>query len=256
MSKPVITRPFPPHFFAACFIALAVAGLAAAANDPWKEKDPQDWDQKDVRKILTDSPWSKQFQFGSTLDGSTGSATTAVGSAAHPSVGSPEGMRPGAPPQVSSDLSPGMGPVTKYTVSWRSSRTVREALLREKELSHSLPDQACKDLATKFDVYQISITGSNLSAFAKETSEGLVAHSYLMAKSSKERILPAKVTIQKSPSGNPVSILFDFPQKTAAGEPTIAPKEKSVEFAAKTGNLPLKVTFDISKMLAKEGRDL
>jgi hypothetical protein len=257
MSKPVIIRPPSSLFFAVCFFVLLVAGLAAAAaNDPWKEKDPQDWDQKDVQKILSDSPWSKQFQFGSTMDGSTGSATTAVGSAAHPSVGSPEGMRPGAPPQVSSDLSPGMGPITKYTVSWRSSRTVREALLREKELAHSFPDQARKDLAAKFDVYQISVTGSNLSAFAKETSESLAAHSYLMAKSSKEKIVPAKVVIQKSPSGNPVSILFDFPQKTAAGEPTIEPKEKSVEFAAKAGNLPLKVTFDISKMSAKEGRDL
>jgi hypothetical protein len=49
----VITRPFASLFFAVCFLVLVVAGLAAAANDPWKEKDPQDWDQKDVQKILS-----------------------------------------------------------------------------------------------------------------------------------------------------------------------------------------------------------
>ena len=242
--------------FVAFFLIVSAFTVAARANDPWKEKDPQDWDQKDVQKILTDSPWSKQFQFGSTMDGALDSASTAVGSAAHPSVGSPEGMRPGAPAQVSSGLSPGMGPVTKFTVSWRSSRTVREALLREKELSGSLPDQARKDLAVKYDVYEISISGPNLNAFGKENAETLKAHSYLMLKSTKEKIAPVKVVIQKTPSGNPVAILFDFPQKTTAGEPTIAPSEKSVEFGAKTGNLPLKVTFDISKMSTKDGRDL
>jgi len=243
-------------FTAIIFLTASAHTFSARPNDPWKDKDPEEWDVKDVQKILSDSPWSKQFQFGTAPDSGTGSATTAVGSAAHPTVGSPEGMRPGAPPQVSSDLSPGMGPVTKFTVSWRSSRTVREALVREKELSHSLPDQARKDLAAKYDAYQISITGANLGAFAKETSDSLKVHAYLMLKSSKEKIAPAKVTIQKTPSGNTVAVLFDFPQKTAAGEPVIAPSEKSVEFAVKAGNLPLKVTFEISKMSNKQGPDL
>lgn len=254
-KHPTVRRAFG-YFAALCFLIVSAFTLAALVNDPWKEKDPQDWDQKDVQKILTDSPWSRQFQFGSAPDGSPRSATTAVGSAAHPTVGSPDQLRPGAPAGVSSDISPGMGPVTKFTVSWHSSRTIREALLREKELSGSLPDQARRDLAATYDVYEIPISGPNLSVFGKENSDSLKAHSYLMLKSSKEKITPVKVVIQKTPSGNPVAILFDFLQKNAAGEPTIAPSEKSVEFGAKTGNLPLKVTFDISKMSAKEGRDL
>jgi hypothetical protein len=254
-NRTITSRAFI-YFTLLCFLNASAITLTARATDPWKEKAPQDWDQKDVQKILTDSPWSRQFQFGSAPDGGTGSATTAVGSAAHPTVGSPERIQPGAPAGVSGDLSPGMGPVTKFTVSWHSSRTVREALLREKELSGSLPDQARRDLAAKYDVYEISISGSNLSAFGKETPEDLKAHSYLMLKSSKEKIAPVKVVIQKTPGGNPVAILFDFPQKTTAGEPAIAPSEKSVEFSARTGNLPLKVTFDISKMSTKDGRDL
>jgi hypothetical protein len=148
-----------------------------------------------------------------------------------------------------------MGPVTKFTVSWHSSRTIREALLREKELSGSLPDQARRDLAAKYDAYQISISGANLKMFGKEGAESLKAHSYLMPKNSKEKISPAKVVIQTNQSGNPVAILFDFPQKNATGEPTISPAEKSAEFSAKAGNLPLKVTFDISKMSTKQGPD-
>jgi hypothetical protein len=256
MSRRTIGFPTFTFLLTICFAMLAVIGVAARANDPWKDKDPQDWDEKDVQKILTDSPWSRQFQIGSASNGSLDSSSTSVGRAAHPETGVDPlmGGNPAAP--AGTDLSPGMGPVTKFTVSWHSSRTVREALLREKELAGSLPDIARKDLAAKYDSYQISISGANLKIFGKEGAESLKAHSYLMPKNSKEKIAPDKVVIQTSGSGNVVAILFDFPQKTAAGEPTIAPGEKSAEFSAKAGNLPLKVTFDISKMSTKQGPDL
>lgn len=236
---------------------MSLVTFAARANDPWKNKDPKDWDEKDVQKILTDSPWSKPFQFGMASDASIASSTSVVGSSAHPETETQDAIRLGNPAAPGSGNSgPGLGPVTKFTVSWHSSRTIREAMLREKELSGSLPDQARKDLAAKYDEYQISISGANLRMFGKEGAESLKAHSFLILKSSKQKVSPTKVMIQTNQSGNPVAILFDFPQKTAAGEPTIASTEKSVEFAAKAGDLPLKVTFDISKMSAKQGPDL
>ncbi len=256
MSKRTISCPTFTFYFAIFFAMLSVIGVTARGNDPWKDKDPQDWDEKDVQKILTDSPWSRQFQIGSATGGALGSSSTTVGSAAHPGSGNDPLALPAPPGPGSSDLSPGMGPITKFTVSWHSSRTVREALVREKELTGALPDIARKDLAAKYDAYQISISGANLKMFAKEGAENLKAHSYLMPKNSKEKIAPGKVVLQTSQSGNLVAILFDFPQKSAAGEAKIAPGEKSVEFSAKAGNLPLKVTFDISKMSTKQGPDL
>lgn len=234
---------------------MSVITAAARADDPWKTKDAQDWDEKDVQKILTDSPWSKPFQIGSASSGSAPSTITAVGSAAHTetSAGAIGGRNPAGP--GSDNLPPGVGPEMKFTVSWRSSRTVREALLREKELSGSLPDQARKDLAAKYDEYQISISGTNLRMFGKDGAESLKVHSYLMPKNSKEKISPTKVIVQTRQDGATVAILFDFPQKTAAGEPSIGPAEKSVEFSVKAGDLPLKVTFDISKMSTKQGPD-
>jgi hypothetical protein len=256
MSKRTNSLPTFTFLFAICFAALSMISVAAGASDPWKDKDPQDWDEKDVQKILTDSPWCRQFQIGSANVGSLGSSSTSVGSAAHPGSGNDPLALPGPPPPGSSDLSPGMGPVTKFTVSWHSSHTVREALVREKELSGTLPDIARKDLAAKYDSYEISISGANLKMFGKEGVESLKAHSYLALKNSKAKIAPDKVVLQTSQSGNLVAILFDFPQKTASGEPTIAPGEKSADFSAKAGSLPLKVTFDISKMSTKQGLDL
>jgi hypothetical protein len=259
MLKRIFSQPTCAFIFAICFAALltmaSVITVGAHANDPWKDKDPQDWDEKDVQKILTDSPWSKPYKIGSASSSSAPSTITSVGSAAHTetSAGTIGGRNPAGP--GSDSLPAGVGPEMKFTVSWRSSRTVREALLREKELSGSLPDLARKDLEAKYDAYQISISGANLRMFGKEGAEGLKAHSYLMPKGSKEKISPTKVTVQTRQDGTAVAILFDFPQKTATGEPTITPAEKSVEFSAKAGDLPLKVTFDIFKMSTKEGPD-
>lgn len=46
------------YFLVLGAIAVCVAG-AAAAGDAWKDKPYQSWDQKDVLKILNDSPWSQ-----------------------------------------------------------------------------------------------------------------------------------------------------------------------------------------------------
>lgn len=41
---------------------LIVAALVFAGGDPWKAKPYQQWDDKDVKKILEDSPWAKVIQ--------------------------------------------------------------------------------------------------------------------------------------------------------------------------------------------------
>jgi len=41
---------------------IVLAAVIFAGNDPWKAKPYQQWDEKDVRKILADSPWSKVIE--------------------------------------------------------------------------------------------------------------------------------------------------------------------------------------------------
>jgi hypothetical protein len=118
MSKRIINRHTSTLFFTICFAAFSLATAAARPNDAWKDKDPQDWDEKDVQKILTDSPWSKPSQFGMAADSSIASSTTVVGSSAHPETGTQDAVRTGNPAAPGPGNSgPGMGPVTKFTVS-------------------------------------------------------------------------------------------------------------------------------------------
>lgn len=257
-------RPSIGCFLALGFATLCLSSIAAFASDDWKNKDPQAWDQKDVQKILNDSPWAKQLQFGVAPDGSLSANVASIGSSGISETsgsgsGGAKGL--GAAGAGGGSTSPAIptasgGPVAKFTICWRSSVTVREAVLREKELSHLLPDEARKDLAAKYDSYQIAISGGDLRAFSKEGAEALKARSYLLTKSTKQTIRPSNVVIQTRQDGSPVAFVFEFPRKTAAGEPTVAPNEKSVEFGAKVGGMPIKATFDIPKMSLNGGPDL
>jgi hypothetical protein len=262
VSVRVVRFPSIAGFIAFGFAALFLSAISALPNDAWKDKDPEAWDQKDVQKILTDSPWSKQLQFGTAADGSLSSSAPTIGSSAvsetsgASSNGSRIGAGPGPRDNGPSGAPSGLGPLAKFTVNWRSSLTVRRAALRERELSHMSADQASKNLAKQYDAYEIAISGADLRAFVKEGAESFKARSYLTVRSTKQKISPSNVIIETRQDGSPVAIVFQFPKKTPAGEPAIVSSEKSAEFAAKVGSMPVKVTFDLSKMSTKEGPDL
>ncbi|HLW98156.1 MAG TPA: hypothetical protein VKR82_05880 [Candidatus Acidoferrales bacterium] len=235
---------------------ILVASAAARGNDPWKDKDFTDWDLKDVQRILTDSPWTRQIQFG--MQGAD-AAPSVITSTTQSPVNDPlmGGVARGTPANAASSApSQGTGPVMLFTVSWISSRTIREAKARSKELSGMPPAEARTNLATLYDNYQIAVVGNNLSAFAREGAEKLMSGSYLMSKKSKEKVAPARVFVELGDSTRPGAIIYEFPKKSLAGAPLIPPGEKGVEFYTAANKISLKISFDITKMTDKRGPDL
>jgi hypothetical protein len=243
---------------AGVLMAVLFATVAVSASDVWKDKDFEKWDQKDVDKILKDSPWSKQIQFGG--GGAEGMAApfTATGDAANSNSVSGGGGGGGGRPTSAingTGAMQGAGQRMDFTVCWYSSRTVREALLRRRELSGAAPSEdSRKALATELGTYQVLVQSSNLGMFGKD-EEALKAHSYLTLKSNKEKIPAVSVKIQKGQNDKPIAVIYEFPKKSATGEPTINASEKGVEFYTEAGKTPLKVSFDISKMSDKQGAD-
>jgi hypothetical protein len=243
---------------AGLLMAVMFAAMAVYASDVWKDKDFDKWDQKDVDKILKDSPWSKQIQFGG--GGAAGMAApyTATGDAANQN--SVSGAGGGGSSRSTSAINgtgamQGMGKAMNFSVYWYSSRTVREALMRRRELSGgTTTEDARKALSTELGTYQVLVQSSDLGMFGKD-EEALKAHSYLTLKSTKEKISPVTVKIEKGQNDRPIAVIYEFPKKSATGEPTINASEKGVEFYTEAGKTPLKVSFDISKMADKQGAD-
>lgn len=240
--------------------AVVLISAAVYANDPWKDKDFTSWDAKDIQKVLNDSPWSKQFQFGGGGGGEMAAPFTAAGDAGHDGIVSGSGGGTGGRTSASAGTpaAQGMGPQMNFVVRWYSSRTIRQAMARQKELDGTAPEDARKALITPPDAYQVLLQASNMGMFAKEGEESLKEHSYLMSKKTKEKIAPSHVIIRMGGADGkrPVAIIFEFARKAANGEPIVASDEKGFEFFTQAGKTPLKVNFDLSKMVDKQGLDL
>ncbi|MFZ3216350.1 MAG: hypothetical protein WA192_09860 [Candidatus Acidiferrales bacterium] len=245
-------------FLGGC-VVLLLAALAWASGDPWKSKPYQQWDAKDVRKVLESSPWVKAVQINAPWKaaqasgaGADSDGATAPGS---PIGRSTEGARPA--PGGSSDLG-SQGATATFLVTWASSRTVREALVRNAILSGRMKEeQAEPELAHPVTSYEIVITGADMKPFQSVDEKILEDAAFLIDRKEKERIPAAGVQIQRSEDGAKiVSVVFSFPKRASDGTSTVPADEKNLDFSCIVTNVKIQASFDTSKMMDSQGRDL
>jgi hypothetical protein len=267
---------------------LSVAALAWAGDTPWKDKPYDQWDQKDVSKIISDSPWAKTLRVDATWKPAGG--PTANGANGAKGVAAPTTPQGGTNPGGTAPAQPNGGgqmpaaggsgrgygggnsgaaaaggdegddqggsASTIFEVRWASSRIMREAFVRAAELgNHLSPADAKKTLDSPITTYQIIVVGPDMTPFVGKDEASLKSDAILQLKKSKKKISPIAVTIQKD--GDAVKdVIFEFTRKGDNGEPTIAPDEKGATFECKVDKLNLKASFDVSKMADNKGSDL
>jgi hypothetical protein len=240
------------------FVLGIVAALAWAGGDPWKSKPFSQWDEKDVRKILNDSPWSKIIEVPAawtTGGDSSGAAGPALASAAQEH--SPDGGIMGQRGTGSAPSAPQV-PRATFVVRWVSARTVRQAVLRSAVLAGRMKEEdAEKQAALSVEVYQVMIVGQDMKPFQGADEKSLIEKTYLLAKKSKQKTAAVGVEFQRGPDGKTVqAIAFVFPRKSSNGEETIASDEKIVEFYSSVAGANIRASFDIPRMDDAKGRDL
>lgn len=228
--------------------ALVMLMLVAAtfANDVWKDKPYQNWDRKDVYKILNESPWSQAELLY--LSGGPDFSAIDAGGEANGNAGGTYGgagvtnAGPGAKSQ-------------KFIARWGSSRTIRKALLRNQQLNGQSSDTASGLLAKTPEYYELVLIGTDLQAFTAAGTDALRSNSFLETRTTRQKITPADVRFETDAGGSP-DVVLEFPKKLSNGEPAIAPDEKGVDLFANAGKLKLKFHFDLSKMSDGQGLDL
>lgn len=242
-------------------------GVGVLASDAWKDKAYESWDQKDVQKILTDSPWSQKVEMGGGGVNAEGDgAFTPTGQAAHtdqsmgggaggPSGGGGGGGR-GGNSGGSGGGAPMGGPQLTYTARWISSRTIREAYVRSEELSGKTGEDQKKSLSSEPPTYQVILLSRNLQPFQAVGEDALKDSMYLETKKNHQKIQAAKITFIKGEGDRVGAIVAEFPKKAANGEATFASDEKGADFVAEAGKTKLKFHFDFTKMQDKAGADL
>lgn len=238
-----------------------------AGGEPWKDKPFQQWDEKDVNRVLNDSPWVKVIHVEASWRGS-GQAVQEAGnnSGSNSSRPSMRGMGGGgygsrgagggedegeSNPRLTMSMAP-------FLIRWTSSRAIREAILRDSLLKGKIHEADVeKAMAMPIEEYTVMVGGPDMTPFATADEAGLRAQAYLSTKKSKQKILPDKVEILRTEDGKTVTaVVFYFPKKATNGEAEIAPDEKGLEFALAYGQLKLKANFDPSKMSDQLGKDL
>jgi len=250
---------------------LGVLLLAAnlSAGDPWKDKSYKQWDEKDVRKILLNSPWVKEVRVSAPWQGAgdRGISTPAPSGGGGYGEGASGGM-----PVVGGRTGEGRGeaeqagsPQAIFIVRWVSSRTVRQAMARGAVLRGTPEAQAEQIVAREMPEYVVAVLGRDMTPFGKVDEKGLKEKSYVVVRRTKAKFAPSSVEVQRArlPSGQPqatgeaaiLAVVFYFSRKTATGEPALAADEKSVEFVCEAGGAQIKTNFELQKMAGPQGPD-
>ena len=254
---------------------LAVAILAAvcwAGGDPWKDKPYTQWDEKDIQRVMTSSPWMRMVGVtagwkpaGYDLPGDNPhpaqqqpqSSPTGGGMGGKPGSAGGGGANGPGPGSSGSDSAPSI-PQAEFAVYWMSSRTMRAALGRRQILHGGKdPAEVEKFVNQPLEEYEIVVQGRDMSPFVNNDEKFFQSNALLEIKKSKEKVSPSHVMFERGADGKTVTgAFFFFPKKSAAGENIVAPDEKSVQFTVSLGKSALKADFDPRKMDDQKGPDL
>ncbi|HXT85866.1 MAG TPA: hypothetical protein VN745_02470 [Verrucomicrobiae bacterium] len=218
-----------------------------AANEVWRTKPFEQWTKADVKQILYDSPWVKRElvptewiskagmeEAPSMSGGGVYSTGTSAASIRQP-IGTPSGQ-------------------AAFVVQWASSRTLREALIRQGEFDGQIKEsEESQYLAGSKDL-QITVQGPDMRPFEVLTPGDLMSNAVLRGKQSGVKVTATNIDLQQS-GGYLSAVVFTFPRKTSDGMDVLSPNEKAIQFSVKVKNLDLGATFDPRKMVDIKGPD-
>ncbi|HEY4363253.1 MAG TPA: hypothetical protein VGN17_19955 [Bryobacteraceae bacterium] len=249
------------------FIPLFFTGaIALWAADFWT-KPYTEWTDKDIQKLMLDSPWAKKVTVAMPTGGFGGpSGTPAAGGGGGGGRGGGGGGRGGGGPQGGAGADPGIAgdggapagggggtPELNLIVRWQTAMTVEQALVKSQYGSEAAtsPD-AQKRLQPQTEAYVIWIAGLSGAMRPRDDAgkKELLAATTLSAK-DKDSIVAQDVVYGGAGRGGSFEAHFIFPRKTA-----FTADDKEVDFATKFGKTVVKTKFKLKDMVVNGKLDL
>jgi hypothetical protein len=232
------------------FVALTVAVSALVAADFWEKKRYTDWDEMEIQKLMTDSPWCKSFSVylkGFSGGGRGGGGGMSGGGGGGGGRGGRGGGGGAGGGEGGGEMGGGGGGASGLPVAmrWRSALPVRQALVRYAELRKVPASPNTTDsLVRPAQVYAIEIEGLPEKAVT-ETPDDLKARTEMRIKN-----LPPiqALEVRKEQQRGRVALYLLFP-KAQNGAHVIAEGDNEVEIflQLETGKVSRK--FKVKDML-------
>ena len=224
-------KPLLPLFL----LALAICAWAA---DFWT-KPPDQWSDKDVQKMMTNSPWAREFTISIPPMGAVDFGG-----------GGPTGGRGGG---GGGDLGGGGGPPGSTNVQqmaptviarWQSALPIKQAFVRIKFGPNAGSPEA-KQVLEKADTEYVIVLSGNLRRMLMGPSAGLkkpILEASSLNVKGKDPVKATDLDIALEKDAN--DMVFHFP-RTAP----FTADDKEVEFDTKFGNTAIKFKFHPKEMM-------
>ena len=215
-----------------------LAACAVLAADFWDEKEFTDWSDRDVQRMMTNSPWAKRITvvFPRAPQTALNDRTPVAGG-----IGGGRGGGGGGGRGFGG--ADGFGPTrqSRLIVQWRSALPMRQAIVRGRIGEGGVLDPPGRQLlAQRPSGYFIVVAGLP-RPFAGLDRAALTAGARL-ERPGKRPILPIEAAAE--PEGNGAVILYLFPRGDAI---TLADEE--VEFVTELAEATIERTFELEEMV-------
>ncbi len=217
------------------YIAVSIVWLVAcavlAAQGFWEEKELTAWSDRDVERMMSNSPWAKRITvvFPRPPRAAVNDSVGGAQAAGRGGFGGRGGNAFGASAQ------------SRLIVQWRSALPTRQAIVRGRIGEGGALDSSGRQLlAQRPTDYFIVVSGLPLP-FARLDPAALMAEARLV-RPGKPPIRPAQAIPQRE--GNGVALVYLFPRDDAI---TLADEE--VEFVTEVAEASIKRKFELEDMV-------
>lgn len=212
-------------WMALCTLLVGPAGVFAA--EFWDAKPFAQWSDKEIQRILTDSPWSHQVSVVMPRSPRESGDINPAGRGG----GGDDSGRGGFPTPL---------PQLKLDVQWRSAQTMRQATaLRQFGTVDKIPTDVRETLERDDSVYVVIVTGLPMTF---STSAADAKSATFLKRGGHPPIAVSDGGPQKSGTG--FALVFAFPRTDE-----ITLQDGEVEFVTKLGSLEIKSKFRLKEMV-------
>lgn len=226
------------------FAAGVFAPAAVLAEDFWEKKAYTEWNDAEIRKLITDSPWSKDVTItapASALGGLPRGAQPSVNDVETGGGGGGRGRRGGG---GGGGGGGGSQALITLNISWRSALPLKQALVKSRMASGAGVPQELQQGLTQEEPHYVIVVSGLPATMARTVQNPEQLKQSVLRRGKKQPINLAGVDFQ--PRTQSVDVIFAF----SKADPITA-DDKEIEVVLKLGQIEAKKKFNLKDMVYK-----
>ena len=214
-----------------------LAGIVLVAADFWEERDFTVWSDKDVEKMLTDSPWAQQVRIA------VGSLSEAAGPTSIPAPSNPDEC---------GNAQFGTIQRHKITIAWTSALPIKQALVRQViGLGAPAPPESQQFLDQPEPFYAVTLSGLPPSFAVLASMRDALQNGTMLKRKDSEPIVPEEVRLFQNAGDRSLSVIFLFPKTDV-----ITLDDREVELITRLIDSEVKKKFKLADMVFRDQLEL